>query len=119
MTKQQEEEAAAEHVIDKDNVTPVENISQPAPAVVADDQPQVSKPKGNADAKVSSPLAKGEFKTITHALKKKVYAKCTYKSSMHLLNDHHKHHHEPQMCGICDSGSALASSLNRHMYSHA
>ena len=72
MTKQQEEEAATEHVIDKDNVTAVENISRPAPAVVADDQPQVSKPKGNADAKVSSPPAKGEFKQLLMLLRQKL-----------------------------------------------
>ena len=109
MTKQQEEEAAAECVIDKENENPVENTPRPAPAVVADDQPQDPKHKGDVDAKVCSPPAKGEFKMITHALKKEIEAKrrykcCVYgarKSSIHLLNEHHKHHHGPQMCGIC------------------
>ena len=46
---------------------------------------------------------------IMHALKKKIEAKHTYKCrmfgarkfSIHMLNDHHKCHHGPQMCGIC------------------
>ena len=126
MTKQQEEEAAAEYVVYKEYENPVENTPQPAPAVVADDQPQDPKHKGDVDAKVGSPPAKGEFKIITHALKKKIVANHTYKYHMcgarkcriHLLNEHHKRHHGPQMCGICGQVFALASSLNRHMYSH-
>ena len=126
MTKQQEEEAAAECVADKENENPVEYTSRPAPAVVADDQPQVSKHKGDVDAKVGSPPAKGEFKIIMHALKKKIEAKHTYKcrvcgarkSSIHRLNNHHKRHHGPQICGICGQVFALALSLNGHMYSH-
>ena len=63
---------------------------------------------------------------IMHALKKKIEAKHTYKcrvfgprkSSIHMLNDHHKCHHGSQMCGICGRVFALASSLNQHMYSH-
>ena len=118
--QQQQQEAATERVTDKDNVTPTENISQPAPSAVADNNPKVSKPKGDTDAKGSSPPPKGEFKTTMHALKKKVETKHSYKchvcgarkSRMHLLNDHHKHHHEPQMCGICSHVFALASSLN-------
>ena len=51
MTEQQEEEAATECAIDKDNVNPAENIPRPIPAVVADDQPMVSKSTGDADAK--------------------------------------------------------------------
>ena len=62
MTKQQEEEAAAKCVVDKENENPVENTPQPALAAVADDQPQGPKHKGDVDAKVGSPLAKGEFK---------------------------------------------------------
>ena len=62
MTKQQEEEAAAECVVDKENENPVENTPQPALAAVADDQPQGPKHKGDVDAKVGSPPAKGEFK---------------------------------------------------------
>ena len=126
MTEQEEEEAAAKHAIDKDNVIPVKSTLQPAPVVVVDDQPHASQSNRDASAKVSSPPAKGEFKTITHALKKKVETKHTYKCcvcgsrkpSMHQLNDHHKYHHEPQMCSICDRVFALAWSLNRHMYSH-
>ena len=72
MTEQKEEEAAAKCAIDKDNANPAENIPQPVPAVVADDQPMGSKSTGDANAKVSSPPVKGEFKTITHALKKKL-----------------------------------------------
>ena len=112
ITKQEEEEAAADHGVNKDNVHPG----------------GADTPKGDsdADAKVSSQRAKGESKTITHALKKKVEPKRTYKCgvcgtrkpSMQLLNNHHKHHHEPQMCGICGHVFNLASSLNRHMYSH-
>ena len=37
---------------------------------------------------------------------------------MQLLNEHHKLHHRPQMCGICGRVFELATSLNRHMYSH-
>ena len=62
MTKQEEEEAPAECVVDKENENPVENTPRPAPAVVADDQPQGPKHKGDVDAKVGSPPAKGEFK---------------------------------------------------------
>ena len=62
MTKQQEEEAAAECVVDEENENPVENTPQPALAAVADDQPQGPKHKGDVDAKVGSPPAKGEFK---------------------------------------------------------
>ena len=79
MTKQQEEEAAAECVVNKENENPVENAPRPVPAVVADDQPQVPKHKGDVDAKVCSPPAKGEFKMIIHALKKKIEAMHTYK----------------------------------------
>ena len=112
MTKQEEEEADADCVANKDNVDPG-----------AADAP---KGDSDADAKVSSPGVKGEFKTTTHALKKKVETKRTYKCgvcgtrkpSLQLLNDHHKRHHEPQMCGICGRVFNLASSLNRHMYSH-
>ena len=71
ITRQQEEEAAAECVIDKENENPVERTPQPSPAVGADDQLQVPKHKGDMDAKVSSPPGKGEFKMITHHLTKK------------------------------------------------
>ena len=37
---------------------------------------------------------------------------------MQKLNEHHRTHHGPQMCGICNRVFNLASSLNRHMYSH-
>ena len=79
MTKQQEEEAATECVANKENENPVENTPRPVPAVVADDQPQVPKHKEDVDAKVGYPPAKGEFKMIMHALKKKTEAKHTYK----------------------------------------
>ena len=79
MTKQQQEEASTECVADKENENPVENTPRPVPAVVADDQPQVPKHKGDVDAKVGYPPAKGEFKMIMHALKKKIEAKHTYK----------------------------------------
>ena len=62
MTKQQEEEAAAEFVVNKENENPVENTPQLALAVVADDQPQGPEHKGDVHAKVGSPPAKGEFK---------------------------------------------------------
>ena len=107
MTKQQEEEAATECVVDKENENPVENTPQPAPAVVADDQPQDPKHKGDVNVKVCSPPAKGEFKMIMHALKKKLRLSihtsvvCMELESIHLLNEHHKCHHGPQMCGIC------------------
>ena len=52
--QQQEEEAATERVADKNNVTPTENISGPAPS------------GEDTDAKGSSPLAKGVFKTNAH-----------------------------------------------------
>ena len=78
MTKQQQE-AAAECVVDKENENPFENTPRPAPAVVAEYQPQDPKHKGDVDAKVCSPPVKGEFKMIIHALKKKIEAKHTYK----------------------------------------
>ena len=62
MTKQQEEEAATECVVDKENENPVENTPRPTLAFVADDQPQGPNYKGDVDAKVGSPSAKGEFK---------------------------------------------------------
>ena len=116
MTEQQEEEAATACVTDKDNVTPTENISVPAPAVVDDDNRN-----RDTDVKGCSPLATGVFKTTMHALKKNAETKHSYKcrvcgarkSSMHLLNDHHKRHHKPQMCGICGRVFALASSLSK------
>ena len=37
---------------------------------------------------------------------------------MQLLNEHHKLHHRPQMCGICGRVFELTTSLNRHMYCH-
>ena len=37
---------------------------------------------------------------------------------MQQLNEHHKLHHGPQMCGICGQVFELAMSLNCHMYSH-
>ena len=77
--QQQQEEAAAERVTNKDNVIPTENISRPAPSAVADNNPKESKPKGDTDAKGSSPPPKGEFKTTMHALKKKVETKHSYK----------------------------------------
>ena len=73
-----------------------------------------------------SPPSKGVYRTTTHGLKKKkdsnrIY-KCSVcgarKGSMQLLNDHHKRRHGPQMCGICGRVFELATSLNRHMYSH-
>ena len=81
-------------------------------------------PNDNSD--LSPPRGKGEFRTITHALKKKTETKHTYKCrvcgvrkpSMHKLNNHYKTHHGPQMCGICNRIFSLASSLNCHMYSH-
>ena len=71
ITRQQEEEAAAECVIDNENENPVERTPQPSPAVGADDHLQVPKHKGDVNAKVSSPPGKGEFKMITHHLTKK------------------------------------------------
>ena len=81
-------------------------------------------PNDNTD--LSPPIDKGEFKTTTHALKKKAEMKHTYKCricgtrkpSMQQIYNHHKTHHGPQMCGICNRVFSLASSLNHHMYSH-
>ena len=39
-------------------------------------------------------------------------------SSIQKLNEHHRHAHNPQMCGICNRMFTLASSLTRHMYDH-
>ena len=74
----------------------------------------------------NSTISKGVFKTTTHTLKKKTENKQSYKCSvcgakkrsMQLLNEHHKLHHKPQMCGICGRVFDLATSLNCHMYSH-
>ena len=74
-------------------------------------------PNNNTD--LSPTRGKGELKTTTHALKKKVEMKRTYKCricgvrkpSMHQLNDHHKSHHGPQMCGICNHVFSLTSSI--------
>ena len=74
----------------------------------------------------NSTISKGVFKTTTHTLKKKTENKRSYKcsvcgatkGSMQLLNEHHKLHHRPQMCGICGRVFDLAMSLNHHMYSH-
>ena len=79
MTKQEEEEAAAKCTIDENNVTPVYNTSKPVSVVIGADQPHASQSNGDNDVKVSSPPVNGECKTITHALKKKVESKCTYK----------------------------------------
>ena len=46
-------------------------------------------------------------------------SKCKFvESSIQKLNEHHRHVHNPQMCGICNRMFALASSLTRHMYDH-
>ena len=79
-----------------------------------------------ADKESNNTISKGVFKTTTHTLKKKTENKRSYKCSvcgakkrsMQLLNEHHKLHHRPQMCGICGHVFELATSLNRHMYSH-
>ena len=71
-------------------------------------------------------ISKGVLKTTTHTLKKKTENKWSYKCSvcgakkinMQLLNEHHKLHHRPQMCGIYGHVFVLAMSLNCHMYSH-
>ena len=73
-----------------------------------------------------SSASKGVFKTTIHGLKKKKDSRRIYKcsicgvrkGSMQLLNDHHKRLHGPQMCGICGRVFELATSLNRHMYTH-
>ena len=119
LAEQEEEEAAADDgkaqtTVDKDTVETDPNSAN----VPADDS--------NSDARLSSPQSKGVFKTTTHALRKTTSKKQTYKcgvcsakkSSMQLLNTHHKCHHGPQMCGICGCVFNLATSLNRHMYSH-
>ena len=105
-----------------------QSITEKQPAVNAQDQNTAAPPNvdPNDNSDLSPPRGKGEFQTITHALKKKTETKCTYKCrvcgvrkpSMHKLNNHHKTHHGPQMCGICSRVFSLASSLNRHMYSH-
>ena len=74
----------------------------------------------------NSSASKGVFKTTIHGLKKKKDSRRIYKcsvcgvrkGSMQLLNDHHKWRHGPQMCGICGRVFELATSLNRHMYTH-
>ena len=105
-----------------------QSITEKQPAVNAQD-PNTAAPLNidpNDNSDLSPPRGKGEFRTITHALKKKTEMKHTYKCrvcgvrkpSMHKLNNHHKTHHRPQMCGICNHVFSLASSLNHHMYSH-
>ena len=104
-----------------------QSITEKQPADNAQD-PNTAPPPNvdlNDNSDLSPPRGKGEFRT-THALKKKAETKHTYKCrvcgvrkpSMHKLNNHHKTHHGPQMCGICSHIFSLASSLNRHMYSH-
>ena len=78
------------------------------------------------DKESNNTTSKGVFKTTTHTLKKKTENKRSYKCSlcgakkrcMQLLNEHHKLHHRPQMCGICGRVFELATSLNCHLYSH-
>ena len=73
-----------------------------------------------------SSASKGVFRTTIHGLKKKKDSRRIYKcsvcgvrkGSMQLLNDHHKRCHGPQMCGIYGCVFELATSLNRHMYTH-
>ena len=94
----------------------------------ADDATAAAELVGNAttDKESNNTTGKGVFKTTTHTLKKKMENKQSYKCSvcrakkrsMQLLNEHHKLHHRPQMCGICGRVFELATSLNRHMYSH-
>ena len=74
----------------------------------------------------ANPVKKGTLETKTYVLKKKPEKKRTFKcseckfveSSIQKLNEHHRHAHNPQMCGICNRMFALASSLTRHMYDY-
>ena len=93
----------------------------------ADDAMSTAASPDNVSTKEeTNTVNKGVFKTTTHTLKKKPDNKRSYKcsvcgakkGSMQLLNEHHKLHHRPQMCGICGRVFDLATSLNRHMYSH-
>ena len=69
---------------------------------------------------------KGSLKTKTYVLKKKPSTKRLFKCSeckvvkptVQELNNHHRRHHNPRMCKICNRTFALASSLARHMYEH-
>ena len=94
----------------------------------ADDATAAVELVGNVttDKESNNTTGKGVFKTTTHTLRKKTENKRSYKCSVcgakkrskQLLNEHHKLHHRPQMCGICGRVFELATSLNRHMYSH-
>ena len=94
----------------------------------ADDATAAVELVGNVttDEESNNTTGKGVFKTTTHTLRKKTENKRSYKCSvcgakkrsMQLLNEHHKLHHRLQMCGICGRVFELATSLNRHMYSH-
>ena len=94
----------------------------------ADDATAAVELVGNVttDKESNNTTGKGVFKTTTHTLRKKTENKRSYKCSvcgakkrsMQLLNEHHKLHHRPLMCGICRRVFELATSLNCHMYSH-
>ena len=95
LTEQEEKQAAAAE-------TTVEDAEDSVTTVMPTDDT-------NKNVNTGSRRGKGEFRTITHALKKKTETKWSYKCSvcgarkpsMQSLNDHHKRHHGPQMCGIC------------------
>ena len=80
----------------------------------------------DANKIIDSSASKGVFRTTIHGLKRKKDSRRIYKcsicgvrkGSMQVLNDHHKRRHGPQMCGICGRVFELATSLNRHMYTH-
>ena len=94
----------------------------------ADDATDAVESPDNVTTKdeTNNTISKSVFKTTMHTLKKKTENKRSYKcsvcgakkGSMQLLNEHHKLHHRPQMCGICGRVFDLATSLNHHMYSH-
>ena len=78
------------------------------------------------DRPKSASPTQGSLKIKTHALKKKPESNRKYKcsvcgiskKSMKAVNEHHLKKHKPQICPICGSTFALASSLIRHSYDH-
>ena len=82
-----------------------QSITEKQPVVNTQDPNTAAPPNidPNDNSDLSPPRGKGEFRTTTHALKKKTEMKCTYKCrvcavrkpSMHKLNNHHKTHHAP------------------------
>ena len=116
---------------DAPTVTDLDTVESAADVANKGDVAPSSNPQdtthGKAEDRLDSASSiKGLFKTKTHALKKKPDSKRKYrcpvcgvvKSSVQMVNEHHKRRHKPQICRICGKSFTLASSLTRHMYDH-